>query len=171
MISSTVTRWHCTQGKNCKSRRPFTAFKKWQVGGRVGAKVSEDQPVTVYGRNGYPKSSRLSEAEKKANEDALDQYRLGWASGNHTIILDITNSPTFNFYWVTDNDPVYADRFPTFFDDFKKAAETASGKPYSMRFPNIIHRGVYWLCARDGQVLWDTATTGRVVGVEHKNKD
>ena len=28
-------------------------------------------------------------------------------------------------------------------------------------------RGVYWLCARDGRVLWDTATTGRVVGVDN----
>ena len=27
-------------------------------------------------------------------------------------------------------------------------------------------RGVYWLCARDGRVLWDTATTGRVVGLQ-----
>ena len=32
-------------------------------------------------------------------------------------------------------------------------------------------RGVYWLCARDGRVLWDTATTGRVVGVENKNEE
>ena len=95
--------------------------------------------------------TRLSKAEKEANQEALDQYRLGWASGNTTIILGVTNKPTFNFYWVTDNDPVYTDRFPKFFDDFKKAAETASGKPYSMRFPNIIHREVSYLA--DGRIV------------------
>ena len=87
----------------------------------------------------------MTEAEKKSNEAALDKYRLGWASGNTNIILDICNKNTFNFYWVTDNDPVYPDRFPQFFDDFKKAAEAACGKPYSMRFPNIIHREVFWM--------------------------
>ena len=25
-------------------------------------------------------------------------------------------------------------------------------------------RGVYWLCAKDGKILWDTATTGKEVG-------
>eukprot|EP00090_Calanus_glacialis_P030795 TRINITY_DN50050_c0_g1_i1.p1 TRINITY_DN50050_c0_g1~~TRINITY_DN50050_c0_g1_i1.p1 ORF type:complete len:161 (-),score=26.16 TRINITY_DN50050_c0_g1_i1:66-503(-) len=142
------------------------------------------QPVTVYGPDGYPMQSTLTEAQKNANMEALNLYRLGWGSGDHTIILGVTNSPTFNFYWVTETDPVYGDRFPTFFGNFKREAEEASGKPYSMRFDNIIHReingtyyeaadwivdgydrGVYWLCAKDGLVLWDTATTGNHVAV------
>jgi len=150
--------------------------------------VHKDEPITVYGRDGYPRPSRLSKADIYANKLALERYREGWATGDHNIILGVTNKPTFNFYWVTDNDAVYADRFPKFFNNFKKAAERASGRPYSMRFPNIIHRevdgvyyeaadwvvdgydrGVYWLCARDGRILWDTATTGKVVGAEHHN--
>ena len=95
--------------------------------------------------------TRLSKAEVYANKLALERYREGWATGDHSIILGVTNKPTFNFYWVTDNDPVYTDRFPTFFDDFMKAAETASGKPYSMRFPNIIHREVSYLA--DGRIV------------------
>ena len=87
-------------------------------------------------------NSRLTEAQKNANMEALNLYRLGWGSGDHTIILGVTNSPTFNFYWVTETDPVYGDRFPTFFGNFKREAEEASGKPYSMRFDNIIHREV-----------------------------
>jgi len=144
--------------------------------------MSHDQPVSVYGLDGYPMESRLTDAQKKANKEALDLYRLGWASGDHTIILGVTNVPTFNFFWVTDNDPVYGERFPEFFAAFKKASEDATGKPYFMRFDNVIHReidgtyyeaadwivdgydrGVYWLCARDGLVLWDTATTGNAV--------
>ena len=74
--------------------------------------------------------------------EALDLYRLGWASGDHTIILGVTNVPTFNFYWVNDDEAHHGDKFPEFFESFKKASEDATGKPYFMRFDNIIHREV-----------------------------
>ena len=130
----------------------------------------------------------MSQEEKKANEAALDQYRLGWASGDTSIILGISNKNTFNLYRVTENDPVYPDRFPLFFDQFKKAAETASGKPYAMRFPNIIHRevdgtyyesadwvvdgydrGSYWRCARNGTILWDMITSAPTAPTQEYN--
>ena len=108
---------------------------------------------------------------------ALDQYRLGWADGDTSIILGICTR-SFNFTWVPDNLVVSRRDFPDFFDDFKDQAETTSGNDYYMRFENIIHRqigdilyeaadwvvdgfdrGSYFNAARDGLVIWDMATT------------
>ena len=77
----------------------------------------------------------------KANEDALDGYRLGWATGDTDIIIGVVTD-TFNFTWVPDNDVVSKTRFPSFFNDFKANAEADGRAKYFMKFDNIIHRQV-----------------------------
>ena len=77
----------------------------------------------------------------KKNAAALDGYRVAWAVGDSDIILGVCTD-TFNFTWVPDQDVVSRERFPGFFADFKASAEEANGKPYYMRFDNIIHRTV-----------------------------
>ena len=83
-------------------------------------------------------------AQKTANIEVLDKYRDAWEKGDTSAILNCTNPSTFNFYWVTDNLPVYYDGFSKFYNNFKRTIEKATGKPYTMRFPNIMHREVSW---------------------------
>jgi len=156
----------------------------------VGAKTTADEPVTVYGRNGFPQASRLTMAEKTANIEVLDKYRDAWAKGDTSAIMKCVNSSTFNFYWVTENLPVYADKFPEFYNNFKKTIEKATGEPYTMRFPNIMHRevegtyyevadwvvdgydrGSYWLSVKDGLIVWDSSTTGKTVGEDERKPE
>ena len=80
-------------------------------------------------------------AGKSTNEDALDGYRLGWATGDTDVILGVSTD-TFNFTWVPDKDVVSRDRFPSFFEDFRANAEADGRGKYFMRFDNIIHRQV-----------------------------
>ena len=77
----------------------------------------------------------------KANEDALDGYRLGWATGDTDIIIGVVTD-TFNFTWVPDKEVVSKARFPAFFFSFKSKAEEDGRAKYFMRFDNIIHRQV-----------------------------
>merc|ERR1719186_2004637 len=113
----------------------------------------------------------------KANKDALDGYRLGWATGDTDIIIGVVTD-TFNFTWVPDKEVVSKARFPAFFFSFKSKAEENGRAKYFMRFDNIIHRqigdtlyeaadwivdgfdrGSYFNAAKDGKVIWDMATT------------
>ena len=77
----------------------------------------------------------------KANEAALDGYRLGWASGETDIILGVCTD-TFNFTWVPEEDEVSKLRFPVFFANFKADSEADGREKYFMQFDNIIHRQV-----------------------------
>eukprot|EP00092_Neocalanus_flemingeri_P061551 GFUD01074035.1.p1 GENE.GFUD01074035.1~~GFUD01074035.1.p1 ORF type:complete len:141 (+),score=42.70 GFUD01074035.1:59-481(+) len=111
------------------------------------------------------------------NDDALDGYRLGWATGDTDIIIGVVTD-TFNFTWVPDKEVVSKARFPAFFFSFKSNAEADGRAKYFMRFDNIIHRqigdtlyeaadwivdgfdrGSYFNAAKDGRVIWDMATT------------
>ena len=78
---------------------------------------------------------------KFTNMDALDGYRLGWATGDTDIILGVS-SGSFNFTWVPDNDVVSRERFPIFFEGFVSQAEEGGQAKYFMKFDNIIHREV-----------------------------
>lgn len=76
-----------------------------------------------------------------SNNDALDGYRLGWATGDTDIIIGVVTD-TFNFTWVPDNEVVSKARFPAFFFSFKSEAEEDGRPKYFMKFANIIHRQV-----------------------------
>jgi len=115
---------------------------------------------------------------RRLNEDALDNYRDGWAVGDSDIIL--AKSPgTFTFTWLPSNNQVVSkEDFPAFFAQFMKDAEAVTNQTYKMRFANVIHRtiddttfeaaewivdgydrGVYFNAARHGFLVWDMATT------------
>ena len=82
-----------------------------------------------------------SDYDVKANEAALDGYRLGWASGDTDVILGVCTD-TFNFTWVPEDDVVSRLRFPVFFANFMAESEKDGRAEYFMQFDNIIHRQV-----------------------------
>merc|ERR1711971_1451255 len=103
-------------------------------------------------RTAYPRANGLyystvacqgagSDYDMKANEAALDGYRLGWASGDTDIILGVCTD-TFNFTWVPDDDVVSRQRFPAFFANFMADSEKDGRAKYFMQFDNIIHRQI-----------------------------
>merc|ERR1711894_182144 len=115
------------------------------------------------------------------DKQALDLYRLGWATGDVEIILSSINKSTFTFTWVPDDNAVSPRDFPEFFKTFMKNAEKASNKKYFMAFDNIIHRevdgalyeaadwivegfgrGTYFNTAKNGRVTWDMATQSQL---------
>jgi len=120
------------------------------------------------------------------NEDALLNYRDGWAVGDTDVIL--AKSPdSFTFTWLPANNTVVTKaEFPAFFRQFVKDAEAVTKTKYKMRFANIIHRtindvtfeaaewivdgydrGVYFNSAQGGKLVWDMATTEP--GLQNKN--
>eukprot|EP00092_Neocalanus_flemingeri_P016728 GFUD01018091.1.p2 GENE.GFUD01018091.1~~GFUD01018091.1.p2 ORF type:complete len:172 (+),score=51.87 GFUD01018091.1:54-569(+) len=152
-----------------ESRPSYSYHYQTPGGGHV--RVSHEQ-AGVRKTEGTPSPDSV-----KANEAALDGYRLGWATGDTDIIIGVVTD-TFNFTWVPEDDVVSKDRFPSFFGDFKANAEADGRAKYFMRFANIIHRqigdtlyeaadwivdgfdrGSYFNAARDGKVIWDMATT------------
>eukprot|EP00092_Neocalanus_flemingeri_P004532 GFUD01004882.1.p1 GENE.GFUD01004882.1~~GFUD01004882.1.p1 ORF type:complete len:231 (+),score=59.34 GFUD01004882.1:92-784(+) len=113
----------------------------------------------------------------KANQAALDEYRLGWATGDTDIIFGVVTD-TFNFTWVPDNDVVSKARFPSFLSDFITLSESDGRAKFFQTYDNIIQkqvgdtlyeaadwivagydRGSYLNAAKEGKVIWDIATT------------
>ena len=111
------------------------------------------------------------------NKQALDRYRLGWASGDIQIIMDVVNNSSFTFTWVPENNVVTAEDFPQFFEQTIHDVEATTNKKYLMAFDSIIQRdvsgslfetadwiiegfarGSYFSSARNGVVTWDMAT-------------
>merc|ERR1712016_308922 len=92
----------------------------------------------VWTRVNDPDSKTVTTSDKQA----LDLYRLGWATGDVEIILSSINKSTFTFTWVPDDNAVSPRDFPEFLKTFMKNAEKASNKKYFMAFDNIIHREV-----------------------------
>ena len=89
-------------------------------------------------RQANPRTSNSAEA----NNEALDLYRLGWATGDVEIILSSVNNSTFTFTWVPTNQVVSPRQFIKFFGDFMAEAEKKTNEKYLMTFDNIIHREV-----------------------------
>ena len=131
----------------------------------------------VWTRVNDPDSKTVTTSDKQA----LDLYRLGWATGDVEIILSSINKSTFTFTWVPDDNAVSPRDFPEFFKTFMKNAEKASNKKYFMAFDNIIHRevdgalyeaadwivegfgrGTYFNTAKNGRVTWDMATQSQL---------
>ena len=115
------------------------------------------------------------------NTQALDRYRLGWATGDTQIIMNVVNNATFTFTWVPDQNEVSAADFPQFFEKFMADAEAKTNKKYFMVFDSIIHReingflyeagdwivegfarGSYFSTARNGKVNWEMATPSQL---------
>ena len=132
----------------------------------------------------YPDSRELKSrriAFPLTNTQALDRYRLGWATGDIQIIMSVVNNSTYAFTWVPDQNEVSAADFPQFFEKFMADAEAKTNKKYFMVFDSIIHReingflyeaadwivegfarGSYFNTARNGRVIWDMATQAQL---------
>ena len=120
-------------------------------------------------------------ASQLTNRQAMDRYRLGWATGDTQIIMNVVNNATFTFTWVPDQNEVSAADFPQFFEKFMADIEAKTNKKYFMVFDSIIHReingflyeagdwivegfarGSYFSTARNGRVNWEMATPSQL---------
>ena len=86
--------------------------------------------------------------EKDLDMKTLTTYRDGWASGDTDKIMSVVQKETYIFTWVPANDQVKTERFPEFFEAFKKNAEAVSGNKFLIKWSNMIQR-------KEGDVIYE----------------
>merc|ERR1711913_213257 len=112
----------------------------------------------VWTRVNDPDSKTVTTSDKQA----LDLYRLGWATGDVEIILSSINKTTFTFTWVPDDNAVSPRDFPEFFKTFMKNAEKASNKKYFMALTTSSTERLTAPCTRQQIGLWKDLVVGRI---------